>query len=138
MDFETCSLYTCIVACEMNVGAVCLARQDPKLSVYDHRKRSHAMFATEQRWCGVDTANEKRRTSISRERTDVRDILTNEHRPRKTHRKCCRNRINQRMERKSFSVDRFFLYTQFRMREQQAVQKTLATIQQCAPDETRF
>ena len=38
------------------------------------------MFAAEQRWCGVVTANEKRTNSTLRERTVVRDILTKEHR----------------------------------------------------------
>ena len=45
-------------------------------------KGSHAMFATEQRWCGVFTANKKRKFCTPRERTVVRDILTTEHRPR--------------------------------------------------------
>ena len=58
-----------------------------------------AMVATEQRWCGVVKA--KKRGTV------IRDILIKEHRRRKNHWMCCRDRINQGIGSKSSLVDRF-------------------------------
>ena len=90
----------------MNVTAV---RQNTKIVSIRlaETKRTHAMLATEQRWCGMVAANEQRRISTSRERTVVRDILTKEHCPRKTYWKCCKNKENQGIGSKSFLANRF-------------------------------
>ena len=70
----------------MNVSAIHATSPNPyNVSIRPTEATgSHAMFATEQRWCGVVTTNEKRRISTSRKRAVVRDILTEQHRPRKT------------------------------------------------------
>ena len=125
MNIETDPLYTCNETCEMNVSVVCAASQNPKIvSIRPAAtKGSRAMFATEERWCGVVTTN-KRRISTSRERTVARDILTEKHRPRKPIGSVVFDRSK-------------IMCTQLRMREQRAVQKTLATIQECASDGPR-
>ena len=66
------SPYHCEETCEMTIGAVGASSQSSK-------KCRH-------------TTNGKKRVRTFCERTMVRDILTKEHRPRKTHWKCCRSR----------------------------------------------
>ena len=93
----------------MNVNAVFTARQIPEIASIrpTKNKRSRATFATEQRWSGVITANTNKRSSTSRERTVVRDILTEEQRPRKTNWKRRRIGVYQRIGNKSFLLKCF-------------------------------
>ena len=62
MDIKAGLLYTCNETCEMNVGAVFTASQNSQTVSMrpSEAKGSHAMFATEQRWCRVVTTNKKR------------------------------------------------------------------------------
>ena len=86
---------------------------------------SKAMFATEQRWSRVVAANEKRRISTSRERAEIRDVLTEKNiAHEKTHWKRYKNGVHQRIGKQDVSGRPFFLCSQLRMREQWAVQKT--------------
>ena len=94
VHIETGFLCTCNAACETNVW--CSFHRDPDGKPSDPMR------------CSLPSS------STSSERTVVRDILTKEHRPRKTNRKCCRNRICQGIGIRSFFARSFFpLLTNF-------------------------
>ena len=113
MNIESGILYTCNETCEMNVSAVLRVRAIVRIRPTE-ANGSHAMFATEQRWSGVFTTNEKRIISTSRERAVVREILTEKHHPRKkTIGSVVGNKIFRRIGSKTFSVDRFSCVTNF-------------------------
>ena len=107
----------------MNVGTVCAASQNSQIVSMrpTKTKRSHTMFAAEQWWCVVTA--KKRTISTSRERAEVRDILTKEYRP---------DQDTSRNREQVFLGCSFFPFNQLRMREQRAVQKSLAVIEDCA------
>ena len=85
--------------------------------------RSHAMFATEQRWGGVVTTDEKRRIITSRERAVDRDIFTEKHRPQEKPSEVLKGQDKSRSREQGVSGQSFFQCNQLRMREQRAVQK---------------
>ena len=62
----------------MDISAVCAVSQNPKIVGIRPKetKRSHAMSATEQRWCGVVTPNKKRRISTKQPWLNVPGSIT--------------------------------------------------------------
>ena len=91
--------YTCKETCEMDVGAVCAVSRNLTKIVSittngSQRIPCRVYYRAAVVWCGHDK-RKRGASALPSERTVVRDTLTEEHRPRTNHWKCCMNMLNR-------------------------------------------